>query len=137
MRVSKHLGVHSSPTSGVPGAPKPRCPASKGRTSHPLGLAATFLGQPGKLGHFPFHSDLSGRSSLAHQEQRMGSHLSSRCPFTPVPRGRSSAVGWGGGKHRIMGFSRGPAEMILHHCGSSLGAAGKPGVPANVVFSCY
>jgi len=120
----------------VPGALTPPCPASKGRTSHPLRLAAIFLGQTGKLGHFPFLSDLSGRSSPAHQKQRMGSHPFSCCPSTPVLRGKSSAVGWGGGKHCVMGFSRGPAE-ISDHSDNSLGAAGKPGVPADVVFSCY
>lgn len=117
---------------------KPRnpCPASKGHTSCLLGLAGAFLGWPGKMGHFPFLSDLSGRYSPAHREQRVGSHPSSRCPSTPVQRGMSSAVGWDGGKHLIMGFSSGPAE-ISHHCDSSQGAAGKPGVPADVVFSSY
>lgn len=83
-----------------------------------------------------FPSFQFGRPFPFHWDQRRGSHPFSCCPSTPVPRGTSSAVRWGGSKHCVMGFSRGPAE-ISHHCGSCLGAAGKSGVPSDTIFSCY
>lgn len=95
--MSKHLEAYSSP--GAPGDLKHWCPAIKGHTSHPLGLAATFLG---KWGHFPSLSDLSERSSPAYQEQRVGSHPSSHhssamlllaCPLQ-LDRVGANTVSW-------------------------------------------
>lgn len=52
---------------------------SVGPYQPPTGAGSHFLGCPGKWSYFPFLSDLSERSSSAHQEQRVGSHPSSPC----------------------------------------------------------
>lgn len=102
----------------------------------PTGAGSHFPWVPGKIEPFSFPQWPVRKVFSCSSGAEDGEPSIQPLLFCQVPRGTSSAVGYGGGKHCIVGFSRGPAE-VLPHCGCSLGSPGKPVGPADIVYSCY